>query len=205
MKKICIFDWDVHMGDGSAQLFYQDDSILYISIHRWDNNQFYPAHGRGNPDRVGEKDGEGYTVLFPINQESHPNELISDKDYIYACETVLFPIIREFSPDLIMVSAGFDSAHGDELGCFNVTPIGYSWITHGLRKIQPKMCIALEGGYSLEALKRSSLAVLETLLIDPHDDDSFAQILEKNILEDDFYIDKSEKDTKKHFVVSKES
>jgi histone deacetylase 6 len=60
---------------------------------------------------------------------------IGDMDYIYVCEQFFFPIIREFKPDLIIISAGFDSAKGDPLGGIGVSPIGYSWITQGLRKI----------------------------------------------------------------------
>lgn len=134
VQKVCIFDWDVHMGDGSSSIFYEDDSILYISIHRWEQGRFYPSNDTGNADRVGEKAGEGFNINFPVNLEKQ-SEPISDNDYIYACETVFFPIIREFQPDLIMISAGFDSAHEDQIGQFDVTPLGYAWITHGLRKI----------------------------------------------------------------------
>lgn len=72
-----------------------------------------------------------------------------------------------------MISAGFDSAHEDQIGQFDVTPLGYAWITHGLRKIQPRVCVALEGGYSLPALARSSEAVVKTLLTNPNDDKAF--------------------------------
>lgn len=122
------------MGDGSSNIFYEDDSILFISIHRWEDGRFYPCNDTGYADQVGAKDGEGYNILFPIDREQL-NEPISDKDYIYACETVFFPIIKKFNPELIMISAGFDSAHGDELGQFDVTPLAYAWITQGLRKI----------------------------------------------------------------------
>lgn len=151
------------MGDGTSDVLYEDDSILFMSIHRWDRGRFYGAKN-ASTDKVGEGKGEGYNVLFPINREPK-EEPISDKDYIYACETVFFPIIRKFAPDLIVISAGFDSAHGDILGQFDVTPLGYSWMTQGLRKIQPKVCVTLEGGYSLEALARSSEAVIRTLMI----------------------------------------
>ena len=64
-----------------------------------------------------------------MNREKEPSELISDKDYIYACETTLFPIIKKYEPELIIISAGFDSAHGELLGLLNVTPLGYAYIT----------------------------------------------------------------------------
>jgi len=131
-KKVCIFDWDVHMGDGSADSLIEDDSILFISIHRWEDDRFYPGRGRGNPMRIGKGKGKGHTILFPVNTDGTRGEadkMISDTDYIYACETIFFPIIREFEPDLIIVSAGFDSALGDKLGGLGVTPMGYAWIT----------------------------------------------------------------------------
>lgn len=86
--------------------------------------------------------------------------MIGDEDYIYACETIFFPIIKEFSPDLIIISAGFDSALGDPLGQVGVTPVGYSYLTWGFRALCPKIVVALEGGYDLNALEVSSEAVI---------------------------------------------
>ena len=91
--------------------------------------------------------------------------MIGDKDYIFACEQVFFPVIKEFKPELIIISAGFDSAIGDPLGGIGVTPAGYAYMTHGLRLIQPKMAVVLEGGYDLNALRRSTEAVIRTLQI----------------------------------------
>tara|TARA_B110000285_G_C15097224_1_gene602779 strand:- start:407 stop:661 length:255 start_codon:yes stop_codon:yes gene_type:complete len=83
---------------------------------------------------IGESTGKGYNIQFPFNvAKVIPGEVnenqIGDMDYIYVCEQFFFPIIREFKPDLIIISAGFDSAAGDPLGGINVSPIGYSWIT----------------------------------------------------------------------------
>ena len=86
--------------------------------------------------------------------------MIGDEDYIYVCETLFFPIIREFAPDFIIISAGFDSALGDPLGQTAVSPVGYSFITQGLRLIQSKLLVVLEGGYDLGALERSSESVI---------------------------------------------
>jgi histone deacetylase 6 len=90
---------------------------------------------------------------------------VNDYDYIYACDKVFFPMIREFKPDMIIVSCGFDSALGDPLGGIAVTPAGYAWMTAGLMKMAPKMMVVLEGGYNLEALAKSSYAVVQTLII----------------------------------------
>ena len=75
--------------------------------------------------------------------------MIGDKDYIYACETVFFPLIREFNPDLMIISAGFDSAIGDPLGGIGVSPVGYAYMTWGLRNLCKKTAVILEGGYDL--------------------------------------------------------
>jgi len=115
LKKVCIFDWDVHVGDGTSNIFSEDDSVLYMSIHRFDNGAFYPGPA-GKHTKIGEGKGKGFNVHFPFNVEKSQKTLIGDTDYIYACETIFFPIIREFNPDLIIISAGFDSALGDPLG-----------------------------------------------------------------------------------------
>ena len=86
-----------------------------------------------------------------------------DNDYIYACHTLLFPLIKEFKPDLIIVSAGFDSAEGDPLGGIGLTSVAYAWITQGLRLLQPSVVIVLEGGYYLKALEVCSKAVIKVL------------------------------------------
>ena len=103
--------------------------------------------------------------------------MIGDKDYIYACESIFFPIIKLFSPDLIIVSAGFDSGLGDPLGEVGVTPAGYAYMTWGLRNLCQKMAVILEGGYELSVLEVSSEAVIKTLLINPNDITAFNSLL----------------------------
>ena len=90
---------------------------------------------------------------------------------------MFFPLIREFKPDLIIVSAGFDSAKGDPLGQVAVSPVGYAWMTQGLRQIQNCIAVVLEGGYSLEALEVSSEAVVKVLKTSPKDPDAFDEIV----------------------------
>ena len=175
-KKVVIFDWDVHVGDGTAQIFYDDPTVLYISIHRFDEGKFYPGQA-GAHTRIGEGNGKGFNVHFPFNVNAKQNPIIGDKDYIYACESVFFPIIKEFSPDLLIISAGFDSAIGDPLGQIGVSPAGYAYMTWGLRNLCQKTAVILEGGYDLEALERSSEAVIKTLLVNPSDIDGFNSLL----------------------------
>jgi histone deacetylase 6 len=85
VKKVCIFDWDVHVGDGTSDIFYEDDTVLYISIHRFDNGIFYPGPA-GKYQKTGEGKGRGYNIHFPYNVEKSSKTLIGDYDYIYACE-----------------------------------------------------------------------------------------------------------------------
>ena len=92
-------------------------------------------------------------------------------DYVYACQELLFPIIREFGPEAIIISCGFDCAYGDQIGRAGITPLGFSWMTYGLMKICGKVISLLEGGYNLNALAVSSEAVLETLFA--NNDDEF--------------------------------
>lgn len=180
-----IFDWDVHVGDGTSNVFYNDDSVLYISIHRFDMGKFFPGP-LGKLEMIGEGNGKGYNIHFPFNlpklkpgEEHDKSQIIGDKDYIYVCETLFFPIIREFAPDLIIISAGFDSAKGDPIGHIEVSPMGYAYMTQGLRNIQKCIAVVLEGGYSLEALECSSEAVIKTLQAHPNDTEAFNKVLEE--------------------------
>jgi len=159
VKKVCIFDWDVHVGDGTSYIFNEDETVLYLSIHRFDNGLFYPGPD-GKHSKVGEGKGRGFNVHYPFNVEKSQKTVIGDEDYIYACETIFFPIIKEFAPDLLIISAGFDSALGDPLGQIGVTPVGYSYMTWNFRALCPKIVVALEGGYDLNALEVSSEAVI---------------------------------------------
>eukprot|EP00347_Sterkiella_histriomuscorum_P012951 403366593 len=172
IKKVCIFDWDIHVGDGTSQIFYEDDSILYISLHRYDDGMFYPGKA-GSYELIGKDAGKGYNIHYAFNEYSAKE--VSDKEYAYACQNLLFPIIQEFKPEAILISCGFDSAKGDPLGQIGVTPYGYAWMTYGLMQICPKIVVLLEGGYNLDALANSSEAVIRTLKIDPksNDDEDF--------------------------------
>lgn len=176
-KRVCIFDWDVHYGDGTSEIFYNDPSVLYISIHRFDMGKFYPGP-TGKHEKIGEGAGKGYNVQFPFNVQANQKEIIGDKDYIFACEQVFFTIMRDFKPDLIIISAGFDSALGDPLGEIGVSPVGYAYMTWAMRQICPQLVVVLEGGYNLKALEVSSEAVVRTLQINPNDSTKFDQLLE---------------------------
>ncbi|KAL7413767.1 hypothetical protein BDY24DRAFT_388094 [Mrakia frigida] len=158
--KQVIVDWDVHHGNGTQRAFYSDPSILYVSIHRYDNAQFYPSSTYGSIHSCGDADGIGRTVN--IGWESGGK---NDADYLYAFQKIVMPILYEFAPDLVFVSAGFDAAEGDPLGGCNVTPAGYSHMLHMLMALaKGKVVVALEGGYNVDAISNAALACTRVLL-----------------------------------------
>ncbi|KAH0880414.1 hypothetical protein HID58_067808 [Brassica napus] len=165
-RKVLIVDWDVHHGNGTQEIFEQNKSVLYISLHRHEGGNFYP--GTGAADEVGTNGAEGYCVNVPWSCGG-----VGDKDYIYAFQHVVLPIASQFSPDFVIVSAGFDAARGDPLGCCDVTPAGYSRMTQMLGDIcGGKMLVILEGGYNLRSISSSATAVIKVLLGEnPENDD----------------------------------
>nr|6J6T_A Chain A, Histone deacetylase 15 [Arabidopsis thaliana]6J6T_B Chain B, Histone deacetylase 15 [Arabidopsis thaliana]6J6T_C Chain C, Histone deacetylase 15 [Arabidopsis thaliana]6J6T_D Chain D, Histone deacetylase 15 [Arabidopsis thaliana] len=157
-KKVLIVDWDVHHGNGTQEIFEQNKSVLYISLHRHEGGNFYP--GTGAADEVGSNGGEGYCVNVPWSCGG-----VGDKDYIFAFQHVVLPIASAFSPDFVIISAGFDAARGDPLGCCDVTPAGYSRMTQMLGDLcGGKMLVILEGGYNLRSISASATAVIKVLL-----------------------------------------
>ncbi|CAN6717561.1 unnamed protein product [Malus baccata var. baccata] len=157
-KKVLIIDWDVHHGNGTQEIFDQNKSVLYISLHRHEGGKFYP--GTGAADEVGTMGAEGYCVNVPWSRGG-----VGDNDYIYAFQHVVLPIASEFAPDFTIISAGFDAARGDPLGCCDVTPAGYEKMTHMLSDLSGgKMLVILEGGYNLRSISSSATAVIKVLL-----------------------------------------
>ncbi|ETW78721.1 hypothetical protein HETIRDRAFT_324562 [Heterobasidion irregulare TC 32-1] len=160
IKRILILDWDVHHGNGTQRAFNDDPSVLYISLHRYDGGQFYPCGSFGSLVSCGEGAGLGYSVNIPW-----PEKGMRDADYIHAFQKIVMPIALEFAPELVIISAGFDAADGDELGQCHVTPAGYAHMTHMLSGLAGgRLVVALEGGYNLESISASALAVGRTIL-----------------------------------------
>lgn len=166
VKRILILDWDVHHGNGTQNAFYEDPSVLLISLHRYEHGFFYPTSNDGNYDKVGRGKGEGYNINIPWN-----NGYMGDAEYMAAFQQIVMPIAYEFSPELVLVSAGFDAAMGDPLGMYQLTPEGYGHMTHMLSTLaNGKVVLALEGGYHLEAISYCMCTCTSVLLGDacPH-------------------------------------
>lgn len=165
-RKVFILDWDVHHGNGVQNMFYDDPNILYISLHVYANGDFYP----GKPDNPmipdGDLDKVGYGAAKGKNVNiAWPSQGMGDGEYLAAFQKIVMPIAQEFNPDLVIISAGFDAADGDELGGCFVTPGCYAHMTHMLMSLAGgKVAVCLEGGYNLQAISNSALAVAKTLM-----------------------------------------
>jgi acetoin utilization deacetylase AcuC-like enzyme len=148
LKKVLIVDWDVHHGNGTQNSFFEDPRVLYISTHRY--GFFYP--GTGSANEVGRGKGEGFNVNVPLPTGC------DDSVYGVFFESLVKPIALEYRPQLVLVSAGFDTHYDDPLGGMDVTPAGFADST-----AQGKLVLTLEGGYSISGEKESVKAVLKEL------------------------------------------
>uniref|UniRef100_A0A2K5TRP9 Histone deacetylase 10 n=1 Tax=Macaca fascicularis TaxID=9541 RepID=A0A2K5TRP9_MACFA len=163
LHRILIVDWDVHHGQGIQYLFEDDPSVLYFSWHRYEHGRFWPFLRESDADAVGRGQGLGFTVNLPWNQVGMGNA-----DYVAAFLHLLLPLAFEFDPELVLVSAGFDSAIGDPEGQMQATPECFAHLTHLLQVLAGgRVCAMLEGGYHLESLAESVCMTVQALLGDP--------------------------------------
>jgi acetoin utilization deacetylase AcuC-like enzyme len=167
LKKILILDWDAHHGDSTQKFLYEDSEILFMSFHRLDglDGKYYYPGPSGSIQNIGEGEGAGYNLNFPWEndqEEIHP--LAGDSEYIYVFERIALPIIQSFSPELILVSAGFDAGRGDQLVGLDLTQDGYAYMLRKLQRVQPKIIMCLEGGCNLQTISLASEACVRVLL-----------------------------------------
>ncbi len=157
LSKILIVDWDLHHGNGTQNSFLGRSDVLYFSIHQFPH---YPGTGHWTESGTGQ--GEGFTLNIPL----HPGK--SDAEYLYIFQNILAPAARQFAPEAILVSAGFDVAAADPLGGMDITAQGFAALTHELMVLAQDLCegrllVALEGGYDLQALASGTREVLGRL------------------------------------------
>ncbi|XP_058245625.1 histone deacetylase 6 [Hemibagrus wyckioides] len=158
--RVLILDWDVHHGNGTQHIFEDDDSVLYVSLHRYEEGSFFPCSEDADYDKVGRGKGVGYNVNIPWNKGK-----MGDPEYLAAFHHVVMPIAREFAPELVLVSAGFDAARGDPLGGYQVTPECYAHLTHQLLSLAAgRVLVILEGGYNLTSIS-TSMAMCTSMLL----------------------------------------
>jgi acetoin utilization deacetylase AcuC-like enzyme len=158
MERVLIVDWDLHHGNGTAETFYEERQVLYFSTHQ---SPGYP--GTGNLAEAGKGPGLGYTINVPLRPGA------DDAFYVRVFRELLCPVAREFRPEIILVSAGFDIYIGDPLGEMKVTLEGFACLTRILLNLADECCkgrlvLVLEGGYNVLGLTRSVRAVLLELL-----------------------------------------
>ena len=162
-NKILIVDWDVHHGQATQQMFYNDPRVIYFSIHRYENGEFWPNLRESNFHFVGDDSGQGYNFNVPLNKVAMTNA-----DYLAIFQQILLPMAYEFQPDLIIVSAGYDAALGCPEGEMLLTPACYAHLLSSLLSLASgKVAVVLEGGYCLKSLAESGALTLRALLGDP--------------------------------------
>jgi acetoin utilization deacetylase AcuC-like enzyme len=157
-KKILIVDWDYHHGNATEAMFYDDPSVLYFSTH-----DLFAYPGTGDPAKKGSGKGLGYNINVHLPCGTNDQKIID----VY--QKVLLPAAEKFKPDMILVSAGFDSREHDLLGCFDITDAAYISMTKTVMQIADKYCdgrlvSVLEGGYNLKGIAKAVVTHVATLL-----------------------------------------
>ncbi len=145
VERVAIVDFDVHHGNGTQDVFWDDDSVFFASLHQW---PFYP--GSGGPQEQRET-----TLNVPMSAGS------GDEEYVHAFEHTVEPAVARFGPDVVLVSAGFDAHLEDPLAGMNVTADGFRELARRCAALAPRCAAVLEGGYNLETLPGLVSAALE--------------------------------------------
>lgn len=157
LKRILIIDWDVHHGNGTQDLFYNDPSVCFVSFHQY---PFWPPDS-GWYTETGEKDGKGFNVNIPLPAGT------GDRGYLAAWDQIVRPICLEYQPEMILLSAGYDAHQDDPLGQQRISTAGYAMLSQRLqdlsRQVGSKVVCFLEGGYNTTSLSASAVATMRVL------------------------------------------
>lgn len=161
--RIMIIDFDIHHGNGTQKSFYDDDSVLFISIHKFDQGKFYPSAADGGANFIGEGKGIGYNINVPFN-----NGKMCDADYFAVFQSIVLPIAYSFAPTVVLVSAGFDAGINDRLGNYSLSPQAFGHFIQLLRPLaKGRLILSMEGGYNIWTLKYGVVMCIKALLGDP--------------------------------------
>ncbi|MBF0492554.1 MAG: histone deacetylase [Deltaproteobacteria bacterium] len=158
LKKVFIYDFDVHHGNGTQHVFEDRADVFYLSLHQY---PFYP--GTGAASEKGQGAGEGYTLNLPLPAGC------GDKEYLQNIQNQVEPALLNYKPDLLIVSAGFDAHQRDPLGGMEVSTKGFRAMAESITKMKIKcgnipVLYSLEGGYDLQGLSESVKEVVEVML-----------------------------------------
>jgi acetoin utilization deacetylase AcuC-like enzyme len=145
LARVAILDWDVHHGNGTQDIFWDDDTVLFVSMHEW---PYYP--GSGGPTEQRET-----TLNIPMSAGS------GDEEYLHAFDHTVVPAFERFGPDLLIVSAGFDAHEDDPMANMQVTDAGFRELARRTAGLAPRLAAVLEGGYELHTLPRLVQAALD--------------------------------------------
>ncbi|NLV26667.1 MAG: histone deacetylase [Methanomicrobiales archaeon] len=185
LRRIMIVDWDAHHGNGTEEIFYDDPTVLFCSVHQY---PFYPGSGR--IEDIGIREGKGYNINLPIPAGS------SDKVYRYLLEELIIPLAEEYMPDLIAISAGQDNHFSDPLTGLALTAQGYARLMQEICIIADSICYGriiavLEGGYSVEGgLPYTNLGLIAAMagmdISNIREPEGYQKLLLQSVSEDAF-------------------
>jgi acetoin utilization deacetylase AcuC-like enzyme len=144
-ERVAIVDFDVHHGNGTQDIFWDDDTVLFVSLHQW---PFYPGSG-------GPQEQRDTNLNVPMSAGS------GDDEYLRAFDHAVAPAVERFEPELVIVSAGFDAHEADPLAGMNVTEPGFRELARRCRSLGPRTAAVLEGGYNLDTLPTLVAAALD--------------------------------------------
>jgi acetoin utilization deacetylase AcuC-like enzyme len=145
LERVAIVDFDVHHGNGTQGIFWDDDSVLFVSLHQW---PFYPGGGGPNEQRE-------TTLNVPMSAGS------GDEEYLHAFAHTVEPVVERFGPELVLVSAGFDAHADDPMAEMRISEEGFRELAQRCAALGPRVAAVLEGGYELETLPRLVVAALD--------------------------------------------
>ncbi|MCI1696007.1 class II histone deacetylase [Aneurinibacillus aneurinilyticus] len=159
IERMLVLDWDVHHGNGTQDIFYEDPSVLFVSIHQ-DKN--YPLYG-GEISETGKFQGEGFNINIPLIPGC------GDEEYLRVIDEIIAPAVEFFNPELILISAGQDANIYDPLSRMMVTRNGFKLMTKKMKELAAiysnhRLVVIQEGGYSLPYLPLATFGVIEGLL-----------------------------------------
>lgn len=157
IRRVIIVDWDLHHGNGTQHLFEDDPDVLYVSTHQY---PFYPGTGALHEVGVGAGAGRTLNLPFPAG--------FGDAEFVRAFNEVVLPVGRQFAPEFVLVSAGFDGDIRDPLGSLQVTPAGFAAMARACQRLADetangRIAVVLEGGYDLDAIGDGVETVLAVL------------------------------------------